>query len=259
MRHLPFLLLLFFACQSTTPESEEEEETVVAEFSFLSSDSVTLFGDLYLADKSAATILLFHQGGSNARGEYGPIIPRLRADGFNVLTIDQRVGGQIYGSFNRTLANIPSYSFGDAYTYCDAYTNLEGALDYLLEEGFTGPKVIWGSSYSGTLAIQLAAKRSSDLAAVLAFSPASGGPLQACLADPYLEELPIPLLLLRPLSEMENERAVQQMQQAQAAGHQTYIADHGVHGSSMLVADRVGQAVEDNWAVVIGFIREMLD
>ena len=252
-------LFFLLACQRPSTDVTGSEETAKSEISFLDADSVTIFGDLHFESKTAPTILLFHQGGSNARGEYGPIIPRLLDAGFNVMAIDQRVGGQIYGSYNRTLANIPSYSFGDEYSYCDAYPNLEGALDYVIAEGFIGPKIVWGSSYSGTLAIQLAAKRSDDLSGVLAFSPASGGPLQACLADPYIEELPIPLLLLRPLAEIENESAIQQLQLAHNAGHQTYIADHGVHGSSMLVADRVGQAVEDNWAVVMDFLQQLID
>ena len=32
-----------------------------------------------------------------------------------VLAIDQRVGGQYYGSYNRTLANIPNNIYGDGY------------------------------------------------------------------------------------------------------------------------------------------------
>jgi pimeloyl-ACP methyl ester carboxylesterase len=37
--------------------------------------------------------LLFHQGGASARGEYGPIIPRLLSAGYHVLAVDQRSGG----------------------------------------------------------------------------------------------------------------------------------------------------------------------
>ncbi|MCK0177914.1 hypothetical protein MWU50_01280 [Flavobacteriaceae bacterium S0862] len=36
--------------------------------------------------------------------------------------------------------------------------------------------------------------------------------------------------------------------------HETYVAKNGVHGSSMLVKDRVGNSVDENWAVVKTFL-----
>lgn len=50
------------------------------EVSFEATDGVTVYGDVYMADgipKSAPLILLFHQGGGDARGEYMPLVSRL--------------------------------------------------------------------------------------------------------------------------------------------------------------------------------------
>lgn len=216
-------------------------------------DGITIYGDLYLQDKEGTTILLFHQGGSNARAEYLAIIPNLLKNGYNILAIDQRQGGQIYGRYNRTVAQISMNEF----TYCDAFQDLEGALDYLLKEGFSGKKILWGSSYSASLSIQLAHKRTDDLNGVLAFSPASGGPMKECRPDPYFESLKIPLLILRPESEAQLESVKKQLTLAKQFGHQTYVAKIGIHGSSMMVSDRVGGSTEENWKVVYTFLEAL--
>ena len=170
------------------------------------------------------------------------------------MAIDQRVGGQYYGNYNRTLANIPTHRYGDGYGYCDAYNNLESALDYMIDSGFSGDKIIWGSSYSASLVIQLANSRQNDIEGVLSFSPASGGSMKNCLPDPYFESLKTPLLMLRPPSEMESEKSKAQFELAESYGHQTYVPKNAVHGSSMLVKERVGDVVEDTWAVVLSFL-----
>ena len=137
---------ILFLCsfQEARQKDSSNESYNVKEISFYTPDSIKIFGDLYEIDKKGSTILLFHQGGSNARGEYSPIIPKLIEEGFNILAIDQRVGGQYYGNYNRTLANIPTNHFGDGYGYCDAYNNLESALDYMIGSG-----IFWKKNYMG--------------------------------------------------------------------------------------------------------------
>ena len=65
---------------SFTSEMGQENPSIIPEgkeIRFYTPDSIKIFGDLYELDKKGKTILLFHQGGSNARGEYAPIIPKL--------------------------------------------------------------------------------------------------------------------------------------------------------------------------------------
>ncbi|KAA3623999.1 MAG: hypothetical protein DWQ02_23740 [Bacteroidetes bacterium] len=250
-------ILFLCSCQEEIKKDNSNENSNVQEISFYTPDSIKIFGDLYELDKKENTILLFHQGGSNARGEYRSIIPKLIEEGFNVLAIDQRVGGQYYGNYNRTLANIPTNSYGDGYGYCDAYNNLESALDYIIDSGFSGNKIIWGSSYSASLAIQLANNRQNDINGVLAFSPASGGSMKNCLPDKYFESLKLPLIILRPPNEMESEHSKLQFELANKYNHETYVPKNGVHGSSMLVEERVGNNVEETWKVVISFLKEI--
>ena len=235
----------------------EQDETGYQEISFYTSDSIKVFGQLYERNKSNDIILLFHQGGSNARGEYRTIIPRLLDNNFNILAIDQRVGGQIYGSYNRTIANIPGNSFDNNYGYCDAYNNLEGALDYLIQTGNTSGKILWGSSYSASLSMKLASIRGQDLIGVLAFSPASGRVMDGCNPEDFIEMVEIPMIILKPPNEMESERSQQLYDLAAKLGHQTYVAENGIHGSSMLVESRVGKEVSKNWEIVLTFLHQI--
>lgn len=263
------IFLLFCSCNNEVKKENSIENSIenstensteisnVKEISFYTPDSIQIFGDLYELDKKEKTILLFHQGGSNARGEYESIIPVLTEEGYNVLAIDQRSGGQYYGNYNRTIAKVPTHIYGDGYGYCDAYNNLESALDFIIDSGFSGEKIIWGSSYSASLAIQLANNRQDDISGVLAFSPASGGSMKDCLPDAYFETLKNPLILLKPPNEMQSENSKLQFELAQKYGHQTFVPENGIHGSSMLVEERVGGEVDDTWEVVLAFLKKI--
>ncbi len=225
---------------------------------FQTADSLTIYGDLYRADApaDAPMILLFHQGGGDARGEYGPLVDRLTAIGYHALAIDQRRGGTRFDNTNRTVEALPE---DIEYGYCDAYPDLEAALAFARAQGFTGPKAAWGSSYSAALVFQLAAKYPEDIATVLAFSPASGDPMKGCEPGRYSGTLEVPVLVLRPAREMEIERVAAQLKTFADEGHATYVADPGVHGSSMLNPDRVQADTEATWAVVLDFLAEALD
>jgi pimeloyl-ACP methyl ester carboxylesterase len=245
------LLVFLNACKKQHKNTFNKNDSKVAkEIVFHTKDNIKIYGDLYQLDKTNPIILLFHKGRSNARGEYNSIIPLLINNGFNVLSIDQRLGGQDFGSYNRTVANILNSTFN----YCDAYADLESALNFVIDSGFSGKKILWGSSYSGSLAIKLANEYQTEVSGVLAFSPASGGPMKNCRADEYFETLKVPLLLLRPAKELEIESSQKQFELAQSFNHQTYIAKNGFHGSSMLVENRVKNNVDDNWKSVLSFL-----
>lgn len=225
------------------------------EVTWTTSDGVTLYGDVYEVEsgKTSPLVLLFHQARGDARGEYARIIPRLLGAGYNVFAIDQRSGGSRFEGVNRTVAGLEGREYG----YCEVYPDLEASLDHAKALGFTGPRVVWGSSYSAALVLRLAAERAADLAGVLAFSPASGGPIADCKADPYLPDLTLPALALRPEREMGLESTQEQFRLFAEHGVQTHIAANGVHGSSMLDESRVDGGVEATWSVVLGFLSEV--
>lgn len=254
---LAFFLCLFFSCKNEEVIKEKPEKKLYEEITFVTPDSITIFGDLYETNKSEDIILLFHQGGSNRRGEYRTIIPELLKLGLNILAIDQRVGGQIYGEYNQTIANIPTNSFDNKYGYCDAYNNLEGALNFVIQQGFSGKKILWGSSYSASLVMRLGSERPQDVDGILSFSPASGKVMEGCNPEDFMANVKSPLLILKPPNEMKSDRAKAQFEMAATYNHQTYAAEYGVHGSSMLVESRVGHDVGKNWEVVHAFLKEV--
>ena len=256
-RIIPLGCLLFLLLSSCEEKKEkvitETKKETSNEIHFYSSDSIKVYGDLYEKSKSAPTLLIFHQGGSNTRAEYKSIIPELENEGFNILTIDQRVGGQYYyGGYNRTVAEISKNEFG----YCDAYPDMVAALKYLKDNGFAGKTILWGSSYSATLALKLADNNNDKIDGVLAFSPASGNPMEGCQPDAHIKALKMPLLLMKPASEMQSERSQNQIKLAKENGHQTYIAENGVHGSSMLDENRIEGSADETWKVVKSFLAQ---
>ncbi|WP_430468233.1 alpha/beta hydrolase [Winogradskyella ouciana] len=248
------LLLIIVSCKEKETEVKTTSEPeATTEIHFFASDSIKVYGDLYEKDKSAPTLIIFHQGGSNTRAEYKSIIPKLRKEGFNILTIDQRVGGQYYyGGYNRTVAEIPKNEYG----YCDAYPDMVAALNYKKDSGFTGKTILWGSSYSATLALKLADNNQSAVDGVLAFSPASGNPMEGCQPNAHIEAIKVPLLLMKPASEMESERSQTQLKLANENGHKTYVAENGVHGSSMLDENRIEGSATETWKVVMDFLSQ---
>jgi len=220
---------------------------------FEAADGVTVFGEVYEAPmlpKSAPVILLFHQGASNSRAEYEPLVARLIDAGYHAIAIDQRRGGDRFGGVNRTLAGISDTE----YSYCDVYPDLEGALEFAKDYGFTGKTAAWGSSYSAALVFRLGVDYPDHIDAVLAFSAASGEPMAGCEPEPYSEPITQPVLALRPIREMEVPYVPGQMKMFEEHGHQTYVADPAVHASSMLNEARVGGSTEATWSVVLDFL-----
>ncbi len=221
------------------------------EINFKAADGVKVYADLYLAPagKEAPLVILFHQAGSSARGEYGPIIPRLSAMGLNVLAVDQRAGGKYFGSSNRTV----EANGGRSTKYCAAYPDMEAALAYAIKGGFSGPRFVWGSSYSAALVLKLGGEHKDDITAVLSFSPGSGIAMGPCNANNYLDTVAVPVLALSPRNEMKSRK--EQFARLNARGMTTFVAEKGLHGSSMLVEERTKSDTSATWDTVIGFLK----
>lgn len=247
-----FVVLVSFFPTLVMGQELSKLHPTASNISFEASDGVKVYGEFIKTYISNPTILLFHQGGSNSRGEYTPIVPRLVQEGFNVLAIDQRQGGQAFGSYNRTVAELD-----DDFSFCEAYLDLKAALNFVSEHRYSKHIILWGSSYSGSLVVKLASEHYEKISGVLAFSPASGGPMAECKADLYFDDLTVPLLLLRPSQELEIESSKIQFELARKKGFQVYQADIGTHGSSMLVEKRAEGDTEKNWQVVLSFLNSI--
>ncbi|MFT5144028.1 MAG: pimeloyl-ACP methyl ester carboxylesterase [Rhodothermales bacterium] len=213
------------------------------------SDGVAVFGDWHPASSAPlGTIVVFNQGGGDVRGEYGLIIPRLNAADFDVLAVDLRRGGDRFGTVNRTASGVGETE----YSYCDAYLDVEAALTEARR--FDDHPILWGSSFSAALAIQAAARRPTEVKAVLAFSPATGDPMDGCMPESFAQGLASPLLVLRAIHETKFPSVRAQLRAMTEMGHIVHVSDPGTHGSSTLDSTRVGASTQETWRVVETFL-----
>jgi dienelactone hydrolase len=206
------------------------------------SDGVKVFAWHYpAADNAKPAILLFHQAGSN-HAEYSTIAPRLAANGYSCLAIDQRSGGRMWGVSNQT-----AKALGHEVEYLSALADLEAALAWPKK-----PSIVWGSSYSASLVFLLAAKHQKDVAAVLAFSPGEylGQPK---LVETNARQLQMPVFID---SAKDDEEIAAARTIAQACNATQFIPQiAGVHGSSTLRVDRNPKGAAENWDAVEKFLK----
>ncbi len=135
-------------------------------FTFDTKDGVTITADYYPNEDARKIILLFHQAGYS-RGEYKNIAPRLVDSGFACLAVDLRSGGLVNEVFNETAKRVEERSLPAS--YLDAKQDIITAIAYASSN--TDKEIIlWGSSYSASLSLMVAAE-DSLVAKVVAFSP----------------------------------------------------------------------------------------
>ncbi|NQY13494.1 MAG: alpha/beta fold hydrolase [Henriciella sp.] len=243
------------ACAVAPSLSTNGAALPIGDVSTQAPDGIAVYGTTYFADlpETAQLIVLFHQGGSNARGEYAPLIPWLNQNGYRLIAWDLRAGGDLYGEENRTAqAMLPA----KATSYCEAYGDMQAALEFSVEYSATNSAIIWGYSYSAALVFHLAADAPDQVSRLVAASPASGPPMAACLARARLDDLTRPALVLRPASEMRSPSAQEQKQLLEDAQIPVWVLEDGVHGSSMLVDSRTEANMSEFRAAVIAWLAE---
>lgn len=236
-RILPFLILLAGCATRPAPEPAGEVRRGSPQTLQISSGAWTLVADHHSVPDAHAVVVLFHQGGGSARGEYAFLVPDLLAAGHDVVTPDLPGGGDRFGPPNRTLARRPE---PEGWSYCDALPDIRAVLDHARGVAGQRPVVAWGSSYSAALVILAAAADPDGIAAVLSFSPASGEPMEGCRPEEVAHDMDVPLLVVRPENEVAIPWVAEQLDLFAAAGHDTLIARPGAHGSSALNPERAG-------------------
>jgi len=132
-------------------------------------DGLTITADLYTAHPNDSPfIILFHQA-RWSRGEYIEIAPKLNEMGFNCMAVDLRSGGTVNQITNRTHRR--AVKLDRSTDYLEAMQDMNAAVRYVKSEYENSNIIVWGSSYSASLAIRLAANMQQQIDGVLAFSP----------------------------------------------------------------------------------------
>jgi alpha-beta hydrolase superfamily lysophospholipase len=159
------IIALFFTTVFTTI-SVNSQEIKPEKISFPSVDGLPISANLYNNNKRFPVILLCHQARYN-KAEYDEIAINLYKKGFNLIAIDQRSGGTLSGKENETF--VQATKLGKPTNYLDAEQDIHAAIDFAYKK-YNKKIILWGSSYSSTLALYFA-NANDKIKAVIAFSP----------------------------------------------------------------------------------------
>lgn len=213
---------------------------------FPAPDGLTVSGDLYGGeDKNRPVLLLCHQARSS-RGEYQPVIPRLLDHGYACLALDQRSGGAMNGVANETAAR--ARKEGKATDYAAARQDIEAAVAWLRAQGFRGRLVLWGSSYSASLALMIGAANPA-VDAVVAFSPGDYLRPRGTVAR-EAKGLRRPVLFVGPEKERAQIEALAKVVPSEQKV--VFVAEGLVHGSKTLYRAKTPAPV---WKAVLAFLQ----
>jgi dienelactone hydrolase len=211
------------------------------------SDGVKVRASLYEAAKPKALILLFHQAGSS-KDEYATIAPRLREAGYSALAIDQRAGDGLFGK-NETAA-----ALGRKADYLEARPDLQTALDWAHTQKL--PIILWGSSYSSSLIFPLAASDPQGIVALLSFSPGEYFDSDKQMVRRAAAKVTVPVFIASTREELADADPIMAAL-PKSANNVRFIPEHGVHGSSTLIASRNPDGADANWAAVLNFLNRV--
>ncbi len=167
---LMLTIVIAIGCNNENKAVVESNSKKIAEYpeyiEFPSLDGLVISANVYEISKDSPVIVLCHQARFN-KFEYAGIAEELNSLGFNCIAIDQRSGGPIGDQVNETTLraiekNLPI-------EYLDAEQDIIAAVNYASDR-YGKQVILWGSSYSSTLALYIATEN-DDVMAVVSFSP----------------------------------------------------------------------------------------
>lgn len=222
---------------------------------FKSLDGLVITADLYQRslDADAPMIVLCHQAGWS-RGEYRQIAPRLNKLGFQCLAIDQRSGGEVNGVTNEI--HREAVVQGKTTEFVDAERDMIAAIKWSQKNYPKAKLILWGSSYSSSLALRIVGENPDLVSGVMAFSPGEyfGGEGRS---DRWIEKsaskIKVPLFITSSKAEAPRWKGIFDAVPAQAKT--SYVpGTNGNHGARALwpkFSDHAGY-----WAAVEQFLAQ---
>lgn len=223
---------------ANTAKPAEKPPSGASETTLAAADGVKVFGQFYEAKSGQhkKVILCFHQAGSSS-WEYATIAPKFVEKGFDVLAIDQRSGGDLFGYQNRTAAGAKG-----AKGYLDAYPDLEAALAWAKQKKYE-TIIACGSSYSASLVIKLALDHGEELAGVMAFSPGEYFEDKRATYT-WTQRMDVPHLYAGTKQEADESLKMLFFATEEHGDGKAKIVwiDGGVHGASALISEKCKQS-----------------
>jgi enterochelin esterase-like enzyme/dienelactone hydrolase len=214
-------------------------------------DGLEITADVYDGPgRHGPVVLLLHQSGSS-RSEYRQIAPRLVRLGWNAVAVDLRWGhrdrwnnvANATAARNGTRAvmqaNDPSRVWP---VIAAAAKDVDAAIRWTKGQGYDGPLVLWGSSFSAMLAVDMG--RRADVAGVVAFSPGEYDEREPERVRGHAKQVQKPALVVAGAGELDLARPVYDaLPHAAKRWHQS---TRGRHASSILLQDpQAWPAVEE--------------
>jgi dienelactone hydrolase len=243
-------LLLAGACHPR-PQSDPSANAgpISAEgVALTAADGVKIAGVYTQASNPKALILLFHQAESG-KDEYALLAPQLAQIGYSSLRIDQRAGGALFG-VNETVK-----ALGKSADMLDAKQDMAAALAWA--EAKKLPVILWGSSYSASLAFVLAAEHPGAVKALLAFSPGEYFDDKTMVARAAAQvRVPVFVTSAQDGKEIDAARAIVAALPA-GSGTQFVPKQGGVHGSSTLLRPSNPEGAAPAWQAVEAFLAQV--
>ena len=268
-----FLILSILGCSKPStyvpkpvkkvkPTVEEVTQSFVTKkIRIQAPDGVTIFGNLYHNNNKKEVILLCHQARFN-KFEYDEIAPRLRDLGYNVLAIDQRSGGTMGDMYNETSSDaISKYKrkkvIPDSLIledYVKAEVDIIAATNYL-NQIYKKPIILWGSSYSSTLALYQALYN-EKIKASISFSP--GNYMAAYKGDlkEALTSLNKPMFVTSSKNEAQELKELISGMTLSENQVQFVPSGKGQHGSKALWTKNEGH--EEYWQAIELFLNHLV-
>ncbi len=218
---------------------------------FPSKDGLIISADLYEIDPSKPVMLLLHQAGYN-KYEYADIAPRLNEMGFNALAIDQRSGGDFANNPNETY-NRAIQNGSKNIDFTDAIQDIESAINFLADK-YQQKIIVWGSSYSSSLALHIA-ENNKNVKAVISFSPGDYFGESLPSLKTVFPKIKQPFLVTSSKDEASELKALLSNVE-QSNLHLQFIPESdGFHGSRALWIDQLG--ANEYWAALTSFLSKI--
>lgn len=214
---------------------------------FKAADGLSINGNLYDIGKDNPVILLCHQVGYN-RVEYADIAPKLNEMGYSCLAIDQRSGGQFAGKSNVSAQKAKENGLKNE--MIDAQADIKAAIDFLAKT-YNQKVIVWGSSYSSSLAL-LEGGSNDNVKAIIAFSPGDYFGDAAPSLSTAFKNTDKPFLVTSSKEESQALTALMGNAQLSEKQSQFIPKSAGVHGSKALWTGQKGAA--EYWDAVIAFL-----
>ena len=221
---------------------------------FRSLDSLLIDANYYYSSDSAPNILLCHQARWN-KYEYDSIAVVLQHNGYNCLAIDQRSGGtmDVDGIHPINATHQRAMAAGLPTEYLDAEQDIVAAIDYFYKQA-KHPIIIWGSSYSSTLALYNGLNN-NKVFAVVSFSPGNYFSSQKGSLIPLITTSAQPFFITSSKKEAEGIKNLIQKTKQNNQQIQFIPKGDGYHGSRALWASKEGH--EEYWAAIFSFLESL--